>query len=433
MNNTKMLSLRSSIRCFGIALGALIILSLVDAARTLRAQSPSTEKVKFNFSPSTGYEPSGLIYSAGNLYVGMGSGGSNLSCRDGCGNILEVSLSGQSTELYAFTPSTGKEGPFPTGLVRDANGTIYGATAAGGRPATYFRGSVIRLTSSGAEKTLYSFLGGDDGQTPEGGLTQAAGNFYGTTYFGGGTGCPLGIGCGVVYKVTPSGGETVLYKFTGGTDGAAPYDSPVLDAAGNLYGTATDGGDLSCSQYIGGGCGTVWKIDTSGNFTVLYTFLGGTDGAGPEAGLVMDSSDNLYGAADEGGNLSCNPPLGCGTIFEISSSGNFTVLHTFTGGSTDGQYPSSTLVRDSSGNLYGTASEGGDLSCSLYGSTGCGVVYKVSSSGNETILHAFTGGTTDGALPQRYQLASDGKGDLYGTTQYGGSASDGVIFAVTAQ
>jgi uncharacterized repeat protein (TIGR03803 family) len=185
------------------------------------------------------------------------------------------------------------------------------------------------------------------------------------------------------------------------------------------------GGNQACFD----GCGTVYKLDTSGNLTVLYTFMGGTDGAAPRAGLVMDGSGNLYGDAEGGGDLSCGAGYGCGTVFEIDSWGNFTVLHTFTGGANDGEVPDGVLFRDSAGNLYGTTGYGGDQSCSIYGSAGCGVVFKVDTSSNETILHNFTGETTDGAVPLS-RLITDGKGNLYGTTLYGGMSNSGTIFRV---
>jgi uncharacterized repeat protein (TIGR03803 family) len=429
MNNRKKITLRICTMCFGIALGALVILSFVGVAHTVRAQNIPSEKVILNLTLATGFGPTGVINDpAGNLYVGNAAGGSNNDCRLGCGNVLKVSPSGQSTELYAFSAGLANEAPGPTGLVRDKEGKIYGATAAGG---TNYFGSVFGLAPSGAEKTLHNFPNLNDGRYPDGGLTMdSAGNLYGVTYEGGGTGCE-GDGCGVAYKVTLSGTATVLYSFTGGTDGAYPAASPIVDASGNLYGTATVGGNLSCPLNIDGtGCGTVWKLDTSGNFSVLYAFTGTTDGAAPYAGLVMDSSANLYGAAAGGGNLSCAPPNGCGTIFEINFSGNFSVLYSFAGGANDGAFPRAALVLDSAGNMYGTTEEGGDLSCSVGAPDGCGVVFKLTASGSETILHAFAGGTTDGAQPIAAALSTDGKGNLYGTTGFGGSANGGVIFAV---
>jgi uncharacterized repeat protein (TIGR03803 family) len=386
------------------------------------------EQVKFNFTPATGYYPAGLINdSAGDLYVATQLGGNNQGCVDGCGNILKIGPSGKATELYAFMPTPDKGAPGPIGaLFRDASGVLFGATVSGGR---FSRGSVYKVSPTRVEKTLYNFdptTGG--GYSPQGGVTvDSKGNLYGTTFYGGGTGCD-GQGCGIIYKLTPSGSETTLYAFAGGADGAQPYNSPILlDSTGNLYGTAVRGGDLTCSPDPGIGCGTVWKLDTSGNFSVLYTFTGGADGWSPAAGLVMDASGDLYGTASGGGDLSCYAPYGCGVVFEIDSSGNFSVLYTFTGGSGDGEGPEGTLVRDSSGNLYGATGEGGDQSCGL--GNGCGVIFKLDSSGNETILHIFTGGTTDGEYPQN-GLVRDGKGNLYGTTYEGGTANGGIIFAV---
>jgi uncharacterized repeat protein (TIGR03803 family) len=417
------LTLRVSATCVGIALGALKILSLVGMAHTVHAQNAPTETVRFSFTRAAGYSPIGMTNgTAGNFYVATQLGGNNQSCEDGCGNILKISPSGKATELYTFTPGPDNIAPTPIGaLIRDANGVLYGATGRGGR---FGWGSVFKVSPSGQEKTLYNFDPVEgDGYEPGSGITvDSEGNLYGTTYYGGGTDC----NCGVIYNLTPSGSETVLYSFMGGVDGANPEGSPViLDAAGNLYGTTALGGDLSCTITSGYGCGTVWKLDTSGNFTVLYTFTGGTDGGLPEAGLVMDTSGNLYGDAGAGGDLSCVPPSGCGVVFKIDSSGNFSVIHTFVGGANDGAGPLATLLRDSDGNLYGTTVAGGGQSCEI----GCGVVFKLDSSGNETILHAFSGGATDGVGPES-ALIADGKGNLYGTTYNGGAADDGVIFAV---
>jgi uncharacterized repeat protein (TIGR03803 family) len=430
MNNGKGFALRISAICFRIALGALIISSLVGIPRIVWAQAPLSEKVIYNFTRITDYGPTGVIRdSAGNLYVATQEGGDD----GGCGNILKVTTSGKATVLYTFKPMVNDDCPEPTELTRDVNGNVYGTTLQGGQ---YLDGTVFELRSSDSFGTLHTFAGGNDGDLPEGGVTLGSGeNLYGTTAEGGGTDCD-GYGCGIIYKLTTSGTETVLYRFTGGTDGAYPEARPVLDTSGNLYGTAAGGGNLNCSasEGFGEGCGTVWKLDTSGNFTVLYSFTGGTDGATPSIGLTMDSSGNLYGVAFNGGDLSCSPPYGCGTVFEISSSGNFTVLHAFTGGPNDGQWPDATLLRDPAGNLYGTTGFGGDLSCTLYeGYPGCGAVFMLNSSGNETILHAFAGGTTDGISPLG-GLVSNGKGTLYGATLYGGTFfSGGTIFQIQTQ
>jgi uncharacterized repeat protein (TIGR03803 family) len=430
MNTRRGFTLRVSTFYFGIAAGALVILSLAGAVHTVRAQDASVEKVIFNFRPATGYVPSPVIArdAAGNIY-GTTTLGESKSCGDGggCGNIFKISPTRQHTILHTFVSKSTYDGVTANGVILDSSGNLYGTTSEGGY---YTFGTVFELTSSGSFSNLHNFRGEEtDGLGPEGVVVRdSAGNLYGTTSAGAGIGCGGG-GCGVIYKVNSSGSETVLYSFTGNGEGANPEGSPILDAAGNLYGTAIFGGDLSCLPHLGYGCGTVWKLDTSRKLTVLYTFTGGTDGSAPAAGLIRDSSGNLYGTAVEGGDLSCYAPIGCGTAFKIDSSGNFTVLHTFTGGASDGQFPEGALFRDSSGNLYGTTYTGGDQSCALFDNPGCGVVYKLDTFGNETILHAFAGATTDGALTYA-TLISDGKGFLYGSTRYGGTFNGGVIFAV---
>jgi hypothetical protein len=176
--------------CFGIALGALVILSLVVAAHTARAQNPPAEKVIHNFRPATGYYPRGMTRdAAGNLYVATLNGGSNASCVRGCGNILKVSPSRVATELYAFISGTPKTSPAPFGPTLGAKGILYGVTAGGGH---YKVGSVLELAPSGTEKTLHNFdPATGDGYYPSSGLTvDVTGNLYGATATGGGT-----IGC----------------------------------------------------------------------------------------------------------------------------------------------------------------------------------------------------------------------------------------------
>jgi uncharacterized repeat protein (TIGR03803 family) len=203
---------------------------------------------------------------------------------------------------------------------------------------------------------------------------------------------------------------TVLHNFAGSPDGAYPIAALIRDAQGNLYGTTVAGGSSTACPVSSFGCGTVFKVDTNGNETVLYSFAGGTDGAEPY-GLIRDAKGNLYGITQAGGGTGCYRQWGCGTVFAINGAGEETILYSFTGG-TDGAYPSGTLIRDSEGSLYGTASEGGNVYCS------CGVVFKVSKTGEETVLHTFGG--EDGAEPTG-GVISDKGGNLYGTTQSGGS------------
>ena len=197
--------------------------------------------------------------------------------------------------------------------------------------------------------TLHSFIGPRDGANPLAGLTSdAAGNLYGTTSEGGGTTCAGdGTGCGTVFKLTPTGdgtyAETVLYRFSGGTDGATPLAGLIVDAAGNLYGTTQYGGGV-CG---GWGCGTVFRLTPNANGTysetVLYKFTAGTDGERPYTGvLVADAAGNLYGTTVAGGGGSCAWALTCGTVFKLSPNANGgygeTVIYRFAGRS-DGATP----------------------------------------------------------------------------------------------
>ncbi len=297
--------------------------------------------------------------------------------------------------LYNFTGSSGGAGPY-AGLIRDSKGTLYGTGYYGG---TSDYGVVFKLDSSGAETVLYNFTEGADGGYPLGALVRdKAGNLYGTASSGGDTACSSG--CGTVFKVDTNGSETVLHSFTGGTtDGCNPIGGLLRDKAGNLYGTTNSCG---ASNY-----GTVFKVDTSGSETVLHSFTG-SDGAYPYlTGLLMDKKGNLYGVTENGGTSFA------GVLYELSKSGTLTVLHSFAGKTTDGCYPSGTPLMDTKGNLYGTA-EG----C---GSSSDGIVWKVSKKGTETVLHNFAGGASDGQYPFA-GVIMDGKGNLYGDTEEGGAA-----------
>ena len=257
---------------------------------------------------------------------------------------------------------------------------------------------------------LHSFTGGPDGGTPFGGLVRdPAGNLYGTTQVG-------GAGAGVVFKLSRTGKLTALHRFTG-PDGAFPEAGLVNDSAGNLYGTTTAGGADKA--------GAVFKVDPAAMETVLYSFTGGADGAAPDAALIRDSAGNLYGTTSGGGGGFYSP----GVAFELDTAGAETVLWGF--GGAGGKNPAAPLLRDASGNLYGTAVYGGTNNggCA-YG--GCGVVFKLDAAGQETVLYTFTCGA-DGAFPAA-GLIRDPAGNLYGTAQGGGNLDipygDGVVFTL---
>jgi uncharacterized repeat protein (TIGR03803 family) len=258
---------------------------------------------------------------------------------------------------------------------------------------------------------LHSFTGAD-GAGPDGNLSRdILGDLYGTTSSGG------AHNLGTVFKLKTTGSETVLHSFSGySSDGFGPFAGMIRDASGNFLGTTFEGGKGFCGlRGLPVGCGVVFKLDTTGKETVLYNFglhLG--DGAIPEGALVRDASGNLYGTTSSGGTH------GEGTVFKLTSTGAETVLHNFTNGA-DGALPHSALVRDGSGNLIGSAYEGGYFNNSLCAGSGCGVIFKLSPTNVVTVLHRFTGGT-DGAFPYA-GLIRDGSGNLYGTTVMGGNTT----------
>ena len=302
--------------------------------------------------------------------------------------------------LYSFRGGGDGAGP-EAGLVRDAAGNLYGTTVYGG---TSGRGVVFKLDPSGNETVLHAFRGGrTDGALPFAGLVRdTAGNLYSTTYFGG----PSNLG--VVFKLDPRGNETVLHRFGGGfPDGAFPMAGLIRDTAGNLYGTTTSGG--------GSGNGVVFKLDPSGHKTLLYRFKGyPNDGYYPVAPLVRDAAGNLYGTTYFGG------PTDAGVVFKLDPSGNETILHYFKS-NPDGAWPAAGLVRDPAGNLYGTTETGGYF--------GNGVVFKLDPSNNETILHYFKKFDPADGIGPLAGLVRDATGKLYGTTYGGGSfGGGGVVF-----
>jgi uncharacterized repeat protein (TIGR03803 family) len=334
-----------------------------------RVTEAGKEAVLYTFTTyGTGgsYSTSDLIRdSAGNLY-GTTQYGGDLSCDApyGCGVVFKVDTTKKETVLYRF--KGGKDGMQPwAGLTQDAVGNFYGTTYQGGDPSCGFEfgcGTVFKLDKTGKETVLHRFAFGADSGFPAGGLVMdKEGNLYGTTY-GNGTAAP-----GTVYKVTKDGKETVLHTFKTGSDGDAPMGSLIMDTEGNLYGTT--------SGNPGDNFGTVFKMTPKGKETVLYRFLGVPDGQQPQAGVVMDAAGNLYGTTLSGGNLNCkqNSGNGCGTVFKVSKNGNETLLYEFVAGS-DGGFPRAGVLLDSKGNLYGTTPYAGSYNeCEL----GCGVVFEL--------------------------------------------------------
>jgi uncharacterized repeat protein (TIGR03803 family) len=373
--------------------------------------SAQTFEILHSFGKSPdGSGPWGTLVrdQAGNLYGTTVGGGAS-----GTGSVFKIGLEKKETVLHNFGAVGSGDGNYPyAGLVLDAAGNLYGTTSEGG---AYGAGTAFQVNTARQETILYSFggLAHADGAVPFLGslIRDAAGNLYGTTALGGSSCLGFSEGCGTVFKIDSSGNETVLYSFPGGSYGATPEGSLTADAQGNLYSTTSTGGLDVCSTGTSDyGCGLVFRLSPTGKETVLYNFTGVTQGFTPEGGLIRDTAGNLYGTTTGGG----------GALFEIPNGGTFTILHSFFGLSDDGHVPIGDLVRDSHGNIYGTTFDGGTL--------GDGTVYKVDSAGNETILWTFTGGQ-DGYHPYA-GLVMDAKGNLYGATSAGGNFGQGTIFKI---
>jgi uncharacterized repeat protein (TIGR03803 family) len=316
----------------------------------------------------------------------------------------------QESILYSFVgPIT--DGAFPyAGLIQGSDGNFYGTTFSGGAsaPGVTSVGSVFEITPAGVETVMYSFTNTvqnpanfSDGEYPFGGVIQGSdGDFYGTTRDGGAT------NSGTVFKVTPAGVGTVLYSFAGGADGANPLGGVIQSSDGNFYGTTRAGGATNT--------GTVFKITPAGVETVLYSFVGGTDGANPAARLIQGSDGNFYGTTVFGGATNS------GTVFKMTPAGSETVLYSFAGG-TDGVNPYGGVTQGSDGNFYGTTGNGG--------TTNTGTVFRITPAGSETVLYSFAGGT-DGATPYAGVIQGS-DGNFYGTTSDGGAAGVGTLFDIT--
>jgi uncharacterized repeat protein (TIGR03803 family) len=360
--------------------------------------------------------------AAGNLYGTTSNGGIYPCGIFGCGTVFELSpvAGGGWTEAVLHNFGDGTDGAQPNGLMMDAAGNFYGVTGSGG---LYGGGIAYELSPSQGggwtESVLYNFSrGGGYGNGSYSLIKDAAGNLYGTMFYGG------TYGEGMVFQLSPNEGgewtETVLHSFGNGSDAAYPEAGVIMDTAGNLYGTTYGGGvnrigavfELSPRQ--GGG----WTE------TILHSF-NGSDGSGPWASLIMDAAGNLYGTTEQGGAY-C-PPFGCGTVFEMSldAGGDWTetVLYSFDN-LPDAELPVSSLIRDGAGNLYGTTSEGGE--------NDDGTVFEVSprqGGWKESVLHSF-GNVNDGSVVFG-SVVMDRAGDLYGTTLNGGAYYSGLAFELT--
>jgi uncharacterized repeat protein (TIGR03803 family) len=409
-----------------LSLGRYPAALIVMLSLCLAAYGSPKYKVLHDFTGGTdGAGNTGVIVdSAGNLFAASGQGGTgNCGYSQSCGLILELTPDGNGewseTVLYNF--QDGRDAANPNSpLTLDASGDLYGTTNSGG---TRGGGTVFELTPGAtgwAMTVLHSFCNqeGCVGLPQAGVAMDQAGNLFGTT-----PELPHG---GAAFKLAPKSGrweETMLHTFgVKKGDGALPYASPILDAAGNLYGT-TQGGGNQCGS---SSCGTVYELTplAGGGWkeTVLFRF-DSYDGAWPGGGaLFMDGDGALYGTTENGGTYG-------GVVFKLTPLGNGhwkeTTVYDFQGGA-KGWLPGSGVVMDKSGNLYGTTDGGG-------GPNGCGVIYKLAPAGKDkwkySVLHTF-GRVGDGCVPAG-NLAIDGKGNLYGGTVLGGTKGYGVVFELT--
>jgi uncharacterized repeat protein (TIGR03803 family) len=414
--------------------------AILTLALSLSAYA-QTETVIYNFAAGhDGHTPqAGVVFdAAGNLYGTTIIGGTH-----NFGTVFELSpvAGGGWTEtvIHAFTGGFDGGDPFAA-LTLDAAGNLYGITEVGG---THDNGTVFEFSpvSGGGwhETVLHSFTGGLDGQDPLGSLVfDAAGNLYGTAANGG------AHGHGNIFELSPTSSgpwsETVLHSFTGGTDGGDPVSNLVFDAAGNLYGTTEGGGIAADCSFAGrNGCGVVFELSpVSGGWheTVIHAFHG-TDGAFPLAGLAFDAAGNLYGNTFEGGTLTdCPTYYGCGVVFELSpvAGGGWheSVIHAFTG-SSDGAIPVATPAVDSLGNVYGTAELGGDTTVNGCNPNGCGVVFEYSpaSGGGWTQTILHPFAPVPDGSIPSSTPVFDSSGNLYGTTRGAGAFGQGTVFEIT--
>lgn len=374
-----------------------------------------------------GTNPSPLIRDAdGNLYgTALAGGGGLNNCEFGCGMAFKVDPAGNQTVLYDFLG--GANGGYPVAAVtRDASGNLYGTTQGLGG---FNQSVVFKLTPEGEETSFPAPIGSLDSPV----VVDTKGNIYGMTPYGGTPNCGWDreeLGCGTLFVMKPDGKSTIIHNFTG-TDGMYPESGLVRDSKGNFFGATVFGGIRSCRGMGNGrndtaaGCGTLFKVDLHGNFSVVYTFTGQSDGDSP-LGVIIDSEDNLYGIAAGGGDLQGNC-CGYGTIFKFDTSTDvYSVLFTFTPeipGSNP--YVTNLLARDPKGNLYGAQWTGG--------ANGTGFLFRLDTAGNYSDLFDFQeqndGFNQDGFFPAGIVLGS--AHDVYGSMTMGGFAGYGTVFHIT--
>jgi uncharacterized repeat protein (TIGR03803 family) len=382
-------------------------LAMRRAPSTTRASSSAYKVLhRFKEGGTDGYYPAGALIDVNGTLYGTTLGGGddrssscNWSGVPGCGTVYSISTSGVEHVVHSFTGSP--DGAYPAAALLDVNGTLYGTTRGGGTG----HGTVFSITPSGAEHVLYSFAGAPDGGTPQASLIYANGLLYGTTTGGGESCLTYSNGCGTVFSVSTGGKETVLYRFAGGSNDGADPESDLIEVHGTFYGTTLHGGfAYNCT------CGTVYSVSKSGAEKMVLRFADSSSDW-PEAGLV-DLGGTMYGTTSGEGILEQGPS----TAYSVTPQGEYHYLSSFAAGVTAGL-----IAVD--GTLYGTTPYGG--------SSRRGTVFSLTTSGEEQVLHNFTGGS-DGGHPLAALL--DVNETLYGTTTHSSRHNIngvGTVFALT--
>jgi uncharacterized repeat protein (TIGR03803 family) len=373
----------------------------------------------FGSVPADGVQPANLIQASdGNFYGTAMDGGTGtapcLGTQGSCGAIFSVSAIGVESVLYSFGANS-SDGFWPTELIQARDGNFYGTTVDGGN---FGVGTFFKMTPQGSVTILYSFgASASDGITPLVLLEGPDGNFYGITSTGGANSCvqtPGGTNnCGTVFKITPSGVETILYSFGANTSDGVEPNGLMLANDGNLYGTTGTGGANACgSLMLPYDCGTVFKLTLDGTESILFSFggdpLNGSSphGQAPQGVLLQASDGSLYGATSGGGANGLN----CGIVYKMTLDGTQSVLYSFGSSTGDGCYPSS-LIQASDGNFYGTTGSGG-----AFGGDLMGTAFKITPFGTETVLYSF--GPLDLGPSQPHGLLQGIDGNFYGLTTY---------------
>lgn len=396
------------------------LVCILSAMCCLAAAIPSSAQTfdtLLSFDNSDGTEPQLPPVQGvdGNLYGVTFAGGLN-----GGGTVYKITPEGVFSTLYNFCSQPNcTDGDLPfDGVLAGSDGNLYGTTLEGGVNRS---GTVFRLTLQGVLTPIYSFCSQAncaDGASPNGILQATDGNFYGTTMTG------AASGRGTIFKLTPQGAFTLLYIFSGSYDINESFSSLIQGTDGNFYGTTDLGGFSNFPDCRFYGCGTVFKITPKGNFTTLYNFCSRkdcVDGATPYW-LIQAADGSFYGVTGAGG---AHKAIG-GTIFRLTSRGELTTVYSFCAQSdcADGSEPISLAQAARGGNFYGVTFHGGSTKkCQR----GCGTVFEITSTGTLTSLHSFdlTGGT------EPYGLTQATSGEFYGVTLSGGTGGYGTIFSLS--